>query len=135
MSRHGCGALNIDECRIATDELESRHVPASDSRGNALEGSVDGSLRRDWYYDGSKGRWPANIIHDGSRKVMWEFAKYGEHATGDIKPFARSSGHIGDTGSVARYFTCCPAHSDLHSYLQKMIGVSQLKIDPVAAAG
>ena len=67
-----------------------------------------------------KGRWPANIIHDGSEEVL------------ELFPEGRSSGHINiskgvsgmwkfeatialpgintysDKGSVARYFICCP---------------------------
>tara|TARA_Y100001963_G_scaffold153163_1_gene239407 strand:+ start:89 stop:1267 length:1179 start_codon:yes stop_codon:yes gene_type:complete len=67
---HGTGALNIDGCRFAygdeswpgpSDVLESREVMATEARGVSFSGSVDGSLRQAWTYDGSKGRWPANI--------------------------------------------------------------------------
>ena len=66
----GTGGLNIDGCRMAygdpawpgpSEELESRKVKASSSRGVSFSGSVDGSLRQSWKYDGTKGRWPANI--------------------------------------------------------------------------
>ena len=72
VQEHGTGALNIDACRIAPGDkawpgpggdLDSREVPPSDTRGAALAGSVDGSLRRGFFYDGSKGRWPANLYH------------------------------------------------------------------------
>jgi DNA modification methylase len=61
---HAAGVLNIDACRVGT----SKNVPASPSRtrGNALSGSVDGSLRRETGdEDGHNphvGRWPANVI-------------------------------------------------------------------------
>ena len=69
---HGTGALNIDGCRFAYgdpawpgpgDQLDSRQVQESQARGVALSGSVDGSLRKAWFFDGSAGRFPANIYH------------------------------------------------------------------------
>ena len=68
--RHGTGALNIDKCRIETDELQSRDVRATNQPGNAWAGA---GLRQDWAYDGSKGRWPPNVIHDGSEEVAAGF--------------------------------------------------------------
>ena len=68
--KHGTGALNIDGCRFGYGDpcwvgsgtpLESKGVKASTSRGVSLGGSVDGSLRGEWFYDASKGRWPANL--------------------------------------------------------------------------
>lgn len=64
---HGTGALNIDGCRYApgdsawpgpTERLESRVVLP----GLASEHTIFNSgLRPTWTYDGSKGRWPANV--------------------------------------------------------------------------
>jgi site-specific DNA-methyltransferase (adenine-specific) len=70
--KHGTGGLNIDGCRVGT----LKDVPASPSRtkGNSLTGSIDGSLRNETgKEDGHNpniGRWPANLIHDGSEEVM-----------------------------------------------------------------
>jgi site-specific DNA-methyltransferase (adenine-specific) len=73
MAAHGTGALNIDGCRIETEENLS---------GGAY--SSGGSERHDgderWRYKNGGaeyvqplGRWPANIIHDGSEEVLAAF--------------------------------------------------------------
>ena len=63
---HGTGALNIDGCRVGT----SKQVPASAStRPNAIFGRGIGSLGTGASgsgFDPNIGRWPANVIHDGS---------------------------------------------------------------------
>lgn len=67
MSKHGTGALNIGACRLDLDEdlaKRSGVIPATMSRGVGLSGSVDGSLHHERFYDGTQGRWPANVIVD-----------------------------------------------------------------------
>lgn len=57
---HGTGGLNIDGCRVATDELTPRNNGQSATWGSFGSG----------YAEPSKlGRWPANLIHDGSDEV------------------------------------------------------------------
>lgn len=120
LRRWGVGALNIGACRIATDELKSRHVPASDVRGVALEGSADGSLRKAWDYDGSKGRYPANVIHDGSDEVVRLFPadggvsrincgrdEYQPNYANNVYGKGKGGGFhpgFGDGGSAARFY-------------------------------
>ncbi len=64
--QHGTGAINIDACRIETEDgaTFARHVAPSHFSGNRqYPGEV--------YFTGSdKGRWPANLIHDGSDEVL-----------------------------------------------------------------
>jgi DNA modification methylase len=64
--RHGTGALNVDGCRVGT----SKKVPASASTTpNAIYGKGLGSLGTGATgsgFDPNVGRWPANLIHDGS---------------------------------------------------------------------
>lgn len=87
VERYGCGALNIDGCRIGT----TKDVPASPSRtnGNALSGSVDGSLRRETGnedgHNPNVGRWPANVVLDESAAEMLD-AQTGERKSGKMKP-------------------------------------------------
>lgn len=73
---HGTGALNINACRVGA----TKDVPASVSRaaaGNSLSGSADGTLRRETGLESGHnpnvGRWPANVIHDGSDEVVAAF--------------------------------------------------------------
>lgn len=70
---HGTGALNIDGCRIETDELTPRNNSNSATWGTYGSG----------YAEPSKlGRWPANVIHDGSEEVVDGFpAEIGESAS------------------------------------------------------
>lgn len=70
--KHGVGGLNIAATKIAVaeGELESRDVAAG--KGSDLTIFGDG-LRKEWHYDGSGGRWPADIVHDGSPDVIGAF--------------------------------------------------------------
>lgn len=85
--RHGTGALNIDGCRVGN----SKNVPASLSRTeNAVYGKGLGGHAQDGTESGHNpniGRWPANLIHDGSEEVLAAFP--GEQ-----------------DGSAARFFYC-----------------------------
>ena len=66
---HGTGALNIDGCRVAGE---------STRRSNTAEMGYHGGNLADSYETGSDaGRWPANLIHDGSDEVV---ALFGEPA-------------------------------------------------------
>ncbi len=71
--KHGCGALNVDGCRITADGGRPlREIDPKQTNNNAYAGRMDGSLQ-----GGSKavgettlGRFPANLIHDGSPEVV-----------------------------------------------------------------
>lgn len=66
---HGTGALNIDGCRVAGE---------STRRTNTAEMGYQGGNFAEQYQTGSdEGRWPANLIHDGSDEVL---ALAGEQA-------------------------------------------------------
>ena len=59
---HGTGALNIDGCRVGTDGSRTNSSQPRAERNGFVKGFVDGTetVIRD------QGRWPANLIHDGS---------------------------------------------------------------------
>jgi site-specific DNA-methyltransferase (adenine-specific) len=66
----GTGAINIDGCRIGA----TRNVPASLSKcktPNAIYSDYGGGVEKE--LDSNIGRWPANLIHDGSDEVMEMF--------------------------------------------------------------
>lgn len=66
---HGTGALNIDGCRVAGE---------STRRSNTAEMGYHGGNLADSYETGSDaGRWPANLIHDGSDEVVALFPNDG----------------------------------------------------------
>lgn len=118
----GTGAINIDGCRVGT----SKDVPSSaSSTPNAIYGVGIGSLGTGPSgsgFDPTIGRWPANLIHDGSEEVVRLFP---ETTTG--KPTAGTSpttGEVfgvyahrstvggGDSGSAARFFYCPKTSKD-----------------------
>lgn len=74
---HGTGAINVDGCRVETEAggRPLREVAALRDdvqySGNALVGRVDGSLASSKAVGSTdQGRWPANLIHDGSDEVL-----------------------------------------------------------------
>lgn len=70
---HATGALNIDGCRVATED--------STRRTGSAEMGYRGGSRAGSYQTGSEaGRWPANVIHDGSDEVVAAFPAVGTAA-------------------------------------------------------
>ena len=117
---YGTGALNIDMSRIAGE--------ASTARTSGINQGVYGTDNRKGMIRGGSdlGRWPANVIHDGSEEVLAEFAMYGEKKSGSLLPIhldhGKKSGiygayqgrkvtqnHGGDTGTAARFFYAAKA--------------------------
>jgi len=87
---HGTGALNIDGCRV--DAETGRPLRVGDYKAtdnNVYAGRMDGSLAGGSKAQGetTQGRWPANLIHDGSDEVLAGFP----------------------AGSAARFFYCAKA--------------------------
>ncbi len=72
--KHGCGGLNIDECRVESGidyKQKCDSVIGLDSkRTKVVYGKMD-QVRESSF--NSSGRWPANIIHDGSEEVLRGF--------------------------------------------------------------
>ena len=118
---HGTGALNIDGCRVAA--TDKTPAPVGVFVGSAigptgLRGERDGSAD-------SLGRWPANLIHDGSSDVIAAFpvtgpskaSMRGVGLTGDDAKvygkgdpeFNTSRGHNDNGGSAARFFYAAKA--------------------------
>ncbi len=114
---HGTGALNIDGCRVPLDGEKPYSYP-NGRGGEGWHGRESLSTNLDAPLSGNPaGRWPANVIHDGSEEVLAEFAKYGESKSqphgGDGKPldtrgagwgFKRMPGGFDDRGTPARFF-------------------------------
>lgn len=72
---HGTGALNIEACRVGDEDTRA---PAYRMTGKGLHGQGLGTGEMDYQRDGSIagsacGRWPANLLHDGSEGVLIGF--------------------------------------------------------------
>lgn len=66
---HGTGGINIDDCRVGTETMKFQKAS---SLGNekTMEG---GKANQDYTKEDTQGRFPANIIHDGSEEVLEVF--------------------------------------------------------------
>jgi site-specific DNA-methyltransferase (adenine-specific) len=65
---HGTGAINVDGCRVSGKDTTTRH----NSSSSCMTGKI-GAVQpvQESYTTGSPlGRWPANLIHDGSEEVL-----------------------------------------------------------------
>lgn len=121
--KHGTGALNIDGCRVETRGRPLRTM-RGDEENHMSNRIVYVSLKQRRKAAGvtTQGRWPANVIHDGSEEVLEEFpeskgqqgsvsgkesSKPGLNVYGDYgrKPFEKRN----DSGSAARFFYCSKA--------------------------
>lgn len=63
---HGTGAINIDGCRA--ENCAKSFTDNRTEKKNDVYGKFNPAD-----YDASKGRWPANLIHDGSEEVAGLF--------------------------------------------------------------
>lgn len=117
LAEWGAGALNIDGCRVG--ESGATRKIATEERGDSVgilgNGLNGGGGERDLPY----GRWPANIIHDGSEEVLAAFPETGKSTGGGKKngdkfgggyaPTGEDTIGFGDSGSAARFFYCAKA--------------------------
>ncbi len=121
---HGTGALNIDGCRVEpSGESRERIGEASQNRRYAEAGSTNFAAAPGIRGGDPSGRWPANLIHDGSEEVLDAFpeAKGQQGALNGSEPSSpakntygeyknrREFQQRGDSGSAARFFYCAKA--------------------------
>ncbi len=109
----GTGGLNIDECRVS--------LSGNENLGAVQNGNIYGSkgIQKTVTPTYKKsGRFPANIIHDGSDEVLAGFpdTTSGKLLTHHKRNNSKSwftgdeiKGSYGDSGSAARYFYCAKA--------------------------
>lgn len=64
---HSTGALNIDGCRIEGRERTDYGLTNS----SRSQGSTYSTPSQSADFDSSKGRWPANFVHDGLNAEEW----------------------------------------------------------------
>lgn len=128
---HGAGGFNIDACRVG---ISGGHKAAADAVGydagtvNALGGGLN-SMRSPQRDD--LGRYPANLIHDGSDEVVALFPETsgGRRAemTNRGSIWGRTNadldvlGHQDQAGSAARYFMACPDNDAEDEQARSMI--------------
>ena len=116
----GTGAINVDGCRVGTDG-GTRMVGGPNLLNKVYGRGMGGGDTED-----CGGRWPANLIHDGSEEVVRGFPQAGGGFGTQGKPgqsvkqskcgdgrfgFVSNGKEIGygDSGSAARFFYCAKA--------------------------
>ena len=109
----GTGAINVDGCRVETGES----IAITNGKGFGGTSLYEGGENPGERLTG-KGRWPANLLHDGSEEVLELFPQTGPGMfppkRGDGQVFGKSYGsdaptHKTDSGSAARFFYCAKA--------------------------
>jgi site-specific DNA-methyltransferase (adenine-specific) len=106
----GPRTLQVDECRIGIESTSGFF--ASEATVHRENG-------------GDSGRWPANVIHDGSAEVLAAFAAFGKSAArhsgvtgyaydGSRRIFGsdnrvQNTFGYGDSGTAARFYYCAKA--------------------------
>ena len=113
---NGVGALNIEECRVGDEIINVHNAPKGTFAGGERDRGSDTSSYRD-----HSGRYPGNVIHDGSYEATQfmpntkgnDTDKLGEYGytfgkERDSKPMAHG---YNDEGSAARYFYTAKASS------------------------
>lgn len=114
VAAHRTGALNIDGCRVPGAKPDTTRG-AGGQHGRFSEIGAQGRI-----IDDGRGRWPANLIHDGSDEVLAAFpdSNGSGHARvlkrgkrDDGWGMADAPGELRDagTGSAARFFYCAKA--------------------------
>lgn len=119
--QHGCGGLNVDGCRIPMNGDNSNFRK---DKSGGCKFFMDGDSRGQTEWSGQLGRWPANVIHDGSEEVVGLFPQVGK-SSGGLTPgvgnkntarcwafgdrLSATAGGYGDSGTAARFFYCAKA--------------------------
>lgn len=127
--QHGTGAINVDDCRVPNSDAGKQ------DRSNEKRASVRGESATDFRLTGGprggsiKGRFPANVIHDGSEEVLGCFPD-SPGQQGDLRGHNKSrkspNGAFGEMGpardcaarddkgnkSASRFFYCSKADKE-----------------------
>lgn len=116
--KHGVAGLNIDECRISLNGEKQPSGSGNKARNPSsytMSGTNNGNITP------SSGRFPANLIHDGSDEVMKLFPDTKSGAmnkpykhTNNCNSLGKPTGytkqiHSSNSGSAARFFYCAKA--------------------------
>ena len=118
--KYGTGAFNVDACRVPTgNESVSNHSRSAEAA--VSKGIYGDSIAQETHQTAGQtlGRYPANLVHDGSPKVLALFPNTGKSKGGGgvkyVGTHVYDGGYKGkeyetvgfmDSGSAARFFYC-----------------------------
>lgn len=121
---HGTGALNINDCRIPTEDCLNGGAYSSNRKPSVSQwgGTINKSTGQDFIQP--VGRWPANVMHDGSEEVLAAFPdtpgqqgdlknQINQRKTktcyGNMAPALAHFARLDSSSSAARFFYCAKA--------------------------
>ena len=124
--KYGTGAINIDASRVETNpEVDDPRLGGNGSWStDNMAKNAYGDYEGGQHSSHSSGRFPANLIHDGSDEVLDAFpnaksagkartASEGTHSGQKTNIYSSNIGgpawRFGDEGSAARFFYCAKA--------------------------
>jgi site-specific DNA-methyltransferase (adenine-specific) len=138
---YGTGALNIDGSRVGE----------ADGFGGGAKGTsgFSAGYEGDGFVASTQGRWPANVIHDGSDEVLEGFPITAPSKAGERQPNEKVSknafgdlagqpgkilGHNDNGGSAGRFFYCAKANKSernagLEGLEEKAVGSLNMRTD------
>jgi site-specific DNA-methyltransferase (adenine-specific) len=105
--KYGAGAINVDGCRVGNENTLKTNGKTAIWADGGMNAEQGGS---------TSGRWPANLIHDGSEEVVGLFPQtvgaigmkgktgHSNSIYGNFPHQEERSPGIADTGSAARFF-------------------------------
>lgn len=119
---HGTGGLNIDGCRVETDDGYATNRVTQG--GDHFSIGSDEKTRGTTFEPNAAGRWPANVVHDGSEEVLACFpdapgqvakaststsTRKNQNTYGSLARGSGGNEPRDDAGSAARFFYCAKA--------------------------
>jgi site-specific DNA-methyltransferase (adenine-specific) len=117
---HGTGGINVDGCRVGTEMITHSHDNTSHQKWKEQDGRKPKVIEKGTPTE-HIGRFPANLIHDGSDDVVALFpvtgpSKATPRNNGEFKSVAKGRdlphvtfGHDDAGGTAARFFYCAKA--------------------------
>ncbi len=155
VDKFGTGAINIDACRIEGEVKHPDTMPDFRDQGEQSKaaigvdklsfGQTSNAKRKQLsdsdLLDNQTGRWPSNVMHDGSEQIQEIFPETsstevsrerthkGIWTAGELADTEQFMPAYGDQGNASRYFYCAKTSKDernsgLHGFETKMMGMS-----------
>lgn len=125
MLKYGVGGINIDECRVGDEKISTHNAPKGTFAGGEPNRGSDTNS-----YSRHRGRFPSNVITDGSDEVKANMSYTKSTGQSKTRPnfkdskdtnlsfgqndkplgrIANNTIYANDEGSVCRYFYCAKA--------------------------
>ena len=112
--RWGTGAINISACRVEHATVNGGNLADNphlrSGKGAHDEVAASGFVNNHGFRPSQSGRWPANVVHDGSDEVVGMFPY--PRSWGDKRADAGEVSGYDDSGSAARFFYSAKADFD-----------------------